>query len=228
MLELEEVMTNENGGTMQLRKKLSLIQSRIKAPKNLKNSFGGYMYRNAEGILEAFKPFEKEYNVCLTIADEIVEIGGRVYVKATATIYDTESNETISNTAYAREPESKKGTDESQLTGSTSSYARKYCLNGLLLLDDTKDADTDEYTARARGLTKEDFEAQKKDNEGTAAMADAPIDKTRWSILQKEAKKKGVTGQMILDYYNLDKASDITYGLERQIIADLDKIAKAS
>lgn len=227
MLELEEVM--EVGGTTRsLREKLSLIQYALKAPKNLRNSFGNYNYRNAEGILEAFKPYEASQKVFLTVGDEIVEVGGRIYVKATATIYDVESNASISNSAYAREAETKKGMDESQITGTASSYARKYALNGLFLLDDTKDADTDEYTARAKGLTKEDFEAQKKDNEDTAAMADAPIDKTRWSILQKEAKKKGVTGQMILDYYNLEKASDITYGLERQIIADLDKIAKAS
>lgn len=117
----------------------------MKAPKNLTNKFGGYQYRNAEGILEAFKPYEKELNVALVVADEIVNIGERYYVKATATFFDIESGESISNTAYARESENKKGMDESQITGATSSYARKYALNGLFLLDDTKDADTDEY-----------------------------------------------------------------------------------
>ena len=133
--------------------KLLAIQAELKAPKNLYNKFGGYNYRNAEGILEAVKPLLKKYGATLIISDEIVEVGGRIYVKATAMLKDSEGKETdsllslggIYSTAYAREPESKKGMDESQITGSTSSYARKYALNGLFLLDDTKDADTDEY-----------------------------------------------------------------------------------
>lgn len=132
--------------------KLLAIQAELKAPKNLYNKFGGYNYRNAEGILEAVKPLLKKYGATLIISDEIVEVGGRIYVKATAILRDVDSavpdipeGKGVGVTAYAREPESKKGMDESQITGSTSSYARKYALNGLFLLDDTKDADTDEY-----------------------------------------------------------------------------------
>ena len=131
--------------TLSLREKLMQIQVELKAPKNLYNSFGKYYYRNAEGIQEALKPMEKTYGVSVTLSDEIVEVGGRVYVKATATIMDTNTNEFLFVTAYAREAADKKGMDDSQVTGATSSYARKYALNGLFLLDDTKDTDTEEY-----------------------------------------------------------------------------------
>ena len=130
---------------MNIREKLAAIQSELKAPKNLYNSFGKYSYRNAEGICEAFKPYGKKYGLSLVLSDDVVEIGGRVYVMATATLYDTESPDSIGVSAYAREAETKKGMDDSQVTGATSSYARKYALIGLFLLDDTKDPDTDEY-----------------------------------------------------------------------------------
>lgn len=127
--------------------KLAHVQQEMKAPKNLYNSFGKYKYRNAEGILEAFKPYAAKYSLALIVGDEVVEIGGRVYVKATAALYDTETAALVaSNSAYAREDAEKKGMDGAQITGTASSYARKYALNGLFLLDDTKDPDTDEYT----------------------------------------------------------------------------------
>lgn len=130
---------------MDFLEKLQKIQFEMKAPKNLYNSYGKYNYRNAEGILEAFKPYGEKYKVVLTVSDEIVERGDRVYVKADAMLTDCESGKFITNSAFAREAEEKKGMDESQITGTASSYARKYALNGLFLLDDTKDADTDEY-----------------------------------------------------------------------------------
>lgn len=130
---------------MTIYDKLAKIQREIKAPKNLKNTFGGYMYRNAEGILEAFKPFSERCDVSLVLSDEVVQVGERYYIKATATIVDVETGSSVSVSAYARESFDKKGMDDSQITGTASSYARKYALNGLLLLDDTKDADTDEY-----------------------------------------------------------------------------------
>lgn len=130
---------------MTLTEKLSSIQQKMKASKNKYNSFGNYKYRNAEDILEAFKPFEAAYKVAVTITDDIVDVGNRIYVKAVVTLHDCEADQSISVSAYAREAESKKGMDDSQITGTASSYARKYALSGLLLLDDTKDADTDEY-----------------------------------------------------------------------------------
>jgi hypothetical protein len=117
---------------------LNKIQKELKAPKGQVNKFGNYRYRSCEDILEAVKPLLGE--AVLTISDEIVQIGDRYYVKATATI--KEGDESVSSVAFAREGLEKKGMDVSQITGSTSSYARKYALNGLLLIDDTKDADT--------------------------------------------------------------------------------------
>jgi hypothetical protein len=119
--------------------KLQQIQTELVAPKNLENKFGNYRYRSAEGILEALKPHLEKHQAVLTLCDEMVEVGGRVYVKADAAFYA--DGEMICVSAYAREPESKKGMDEAQVTGATSSYARKYALNGLFCIDDTKDAD---------------------------------------------------------------------------------------
>lgn len=119
---------------------LSSIQVELKAPKGQYNNFGKYPYRSLEDITEGIKPLLKEHNVSLIISDEIVDVGGRIYVKATASIVDSKG-ESVSSTGFAREEESKKGMDSSQLTGSTSSYARKYACNGLLAIDDTKDAD---------------------------------------------------------------------------------------
>lgn len=121
--------------------KLTDIQKRLKAPKSNFNSFGKYNYRSCEDILEAVKPLLDDCT--LYLSDEVVEIGGRIYVKATATFSDGKTEVKVS--AFAREADSKKGMDESQVTGTASSYARKYALNGLFLIDDTKDADTDEY-----------------------------------------------------------------------------------
>lgn len=130
---------------MSVYEKLSKVQSELKAPKGQYNSFGKYKYRSCEDILEAVKPLNAKHGVVLTVGDEVVEISNRFYVKATAVFVDIESGEKIINTALAREDDSKKGMDGSQITGTASSYARKHCLNGLYCIDDTKDADTDEY-----------------------------------------------------------------------------------
>jgi essential recombination function protein len=137
---------------MKLHEKLLAIQTKLKAPKGQYNSFGKYSYRSAEDILEAVKPLNAEQGVLLTITDEIKEIGGRVYVVATATVSD--GTDTLQVSAFAREPENKKGMDESQITGATSSYARKYALNGLYAIDDNKDADTDEHKQQQDNASK--------------------------------------------------------------------------
>ena len=131
-------------------KELVNIQGRLKAPKNQTNKFGGYRYRSAEDILEALKPILVDNDCFLTISDEIVEIAGRFYVKATATLTNSEGVQ-ISTIAYAREEETKNGADASQITGSASSYARKYALNGLFCIDDTKDADATNTHGAERG-----------------------------------------------------------------------------
>lgn len=122
--------------------KLNKIQVELKAPKGQFNKFGNYKYRNSEDILEALKPLLGKYKAAINITDEIILIGDRYYIKATASLYDIESGMFIDSVAFAREEENKKGMDSSQITGSASSYARKYALNGLLAIDDTKDSDS--------------------------------------------------------------------------------------
>lgn len=124
---------------MGLYEKLGAIQAALKAPKGQENRFGGYRYRSCEDILEAVKPLLAENGIVLVISDEMVMVGERYYVRATATVID--GDQFFSTEAYAREPESRKGMDEAQVTGSSSSYARKYALNGLFCIDDTKDPD---------------------------------------------------------------------------------------
>lgn len=132
----EEISFNE---------KLLEIQAKLKAPKGQFNKFGKYNYRSQEDILEAVKPLNKEYGLVLYLRDEPVLIGEWHYIKATAILQDVNSGNFIDVSSYAREPLNKKGMDESQITGTASSYARKYALNGLYLIDDTKDADTNEH-----------------------------------------------------------------------------------
>ncbi len=128
-----------------LQQRLIKAQTELRAPKNQRNTFAGFNYRSAEDILEAVKPVNAANNLLLTIYDEPIMLGDRVYIKATAEVSCDVSDESIKVTAYAREPLNKPKMDESQVTGSASSYARKYALNGLYLIDDTKDADTDEH-----------------------------------------------------------------------------------
>lgn len=126
---------------MEIRKKLLAIQSELKAPKNQVNNFGHYNYRSCEDILEALKPLLEKNKCTMAICDEILMIGDRFYVKATVYLRDVETTEEVFTSAFAREELDKKGMDGSQITGASSSYARKYALNGLFLIDDTKDSD---------------------------------------------------------------------------------------
>ena len=132
--------------------RFGLAQAELKAPKNQYNSFGKYSYRSCEDILEAAKPVCAKYGLLLTVSDEAVQIGDRYYIKATAALYDAQggSDEVMSATAYAREALDKKGMDDSQITGTASSYARKYALNGLFCIDDTKDPDTADNTSSGK------------------------------------------------------------------------------
>lgn len=124
---------------------LMAVQAELKAPKNQHNSFGKYDYRSAEDIIEAVKPLLKDNGLFLNMSDDIVLIGDRYYVKATVKVVDVVTGESVQTSALAREASQKKGMDESQVTGTASSYARKYALNGLFAIDDNRDADTDEY-----------------------------------------------------------------------------------
>jgi len=133
--------TDTKKDKMNIQQKLQLIQAELKAPKGQTNKFGGYRYRSCEDILTALKPLMSKYECALVITDNIVEVGGRVYVNATASLGDTLSGDFLNANGFAREAETKKGMDDAQITGSASSYARKYALNGLFAIDDTKDPD---------------------------------------------------------------------------------------
>ena len=131
---------------LSLVQKVVLVQDELKAPKGQFNKFGNYKYRSCEDIVESVKPILKKYNIMLNLSDEMVLIGERYYIKAVAGL--TDGTDVIQSVAYAREPQELKGMSESQITGTASSYARKYALNGLLAIDDTKDPDTDEFATQ--------------------------------------------------------------------------------
>ena len=186
-------------------KELVEIQGRLKAPKNQMNKFGGYRYRSCEDILEAVKPLLKERDCQLVLADEIVCLANRFYVKATATLVSA-SGESVSVSAFAREAETKKGMDEAQITGTASSYARKYALNGLFLIDDAKDADTEEYSgsapakkaqpAPAQPWTKEQVEEMKRWSDGTFAKEE--LDKFKRDVASGD--KQALYSAMSAEY----------------------------
>ena len=138
---------------------LSAVQRELKAPKGQRNSYGGYNYRSCEDILEAVKPLTTKFGLILVVSDEIEQVGERYYIKATATLSDS-TGSYVSNTAYAREELTRKGMDASQITGAASSYARKYALNGLFAIDDTKDADATNKGQDEPKQTKEPTKAQ--------------------------------------------------------------------
>lgn len=201
---------------MNITEKLLAIQQELKAPKGQYNSFGKYNYRSCEDILEAVKPICNKYKAVLTISDELVLVGDRFYIKATAKLIDTEypvgmdisekhlntgkvvldKYNSIENIAYAREDDTKKGMDGSQITGTASSYARKYALNGLFCIDDTKDADTDEY----KKLTEN--------------KPDPKVDKKTIDLILKLATKyaeikKGNADELLKYYLNNNKVKAI-------------------
>jgi hypothetical protein len=189
---------------------LKKIQAELKAPKGQFNNFGKYNYRSAEDILEAVKPLLSKYDALLTLSDEVVEIGGRVYVKATAAITDNEGA-SLYITAYAREAEKKSGMDDSQITGTASSYARKYALNGLYLIDDTKDADTDAYTEQTKAAEKR-----------TASKVSANKVKEINELI--EATESNI-GKMLV-FFKVSKIEDMTADQAEKCIQMLEKKKK--
>lgn len=196
----------ETERTPTLPAKLVNIQAELKAPKGQYNSFGGYKYRSCEDILEAVKPLLRTFGLYITISDSIEEVGGKVYVKATATISDGDNQ--ISTTAYAREAETKKGMDDSQVTGTASSYARKYALNGLFAIDDTKDADATNTHGKGQN------EAQALDNKPATSQQLEKIKKTVENIAA------------LLAYYKVDRLEDLTYGQARDAISRKERASR--
>ena len=188
--------------------KLIEVQSKLKAPKSQFNKFGNYAYRNCEDILEALKPILNQVKAVINISDEVVLIGERYYIKATVKFIDGETGDVIEASAMAREEESKKGMDSSQLTGSTSSYARKYALNGLFAIDDTKDSDT----TNTHG----------KDNVTTLSEAQL---KRMYAIGYKAGFNKETIDLNIKKKYNKE-AKDMTKAEYDNVVDGLEKIIK--
>lgn len=201
---------------MNLVEKLSAIQVELNAPKNQYNSFGKYNYRSCEDILEGLKPLLKKYKVALTITDKVElvssayagNVENRYYIVATATLYDCESEQVISNSAYAREEQEKKGMDSAQVSGATSSYARKYALNGLFCIDDNKDPDTDSY--KVESDNKANFQKKKAVEAETPkpSVSDVlPISQDNLALLSKQDEK---VIKFIYSKFNVDNLNQLT------------------
>lgn len=180
---------------MSVYEKLAAVQRELKAPKGQFNSFGKYKYRSCEDILEALKPVLSKNGCAVVLSDSVEHVGDRFYICATATITDYETHEQVHNTAFAREDTDKKGMDGSQITGTASSYARKYALNGLFLIDDTKDADTDAYHEQTTG-------EQRKEEPKIAAATAKANDVKR--LLVKVTGDKQVAAQVWNEQYKQD------------------------
>lgn len=184
---------------MSVYEKLAAVQRELKAPKGQFNSFGKYKYRSCEDILEALKPVLSKNGCAVVLSDSVEQVGDRFYICATATITDYETHEQVHNTAFAREDTDKKGMDGSQITGTASSYARKHALNGLFLIDDTKDADTDAYHEQTTG--------EKHKEEPKIAAATAKANEVK-KLLVKISGDKTIAQQVWNEQYKQD-AGDI-------------------
>lgn len=195
-------------GKMEVYQKLLAVQSELKAPKNLYNIFGKYYYRNAESILEAAKPLLKQVGAVLVVTDTIEAVGNRIYVRATAVFTDTESMEQVSCSACAREEETKKGMDASQITGSASSYARKYALNGLFCLDDTKDADAlpQDNSQRTQGRSSSQEVSGNKKSAGKTVRESKEV---LVKEVLEEILRTRKSSRYFLDLYQVEKFADM-------------------
>lgn len=195
------------------------IQSELKAPKNNFNSFGNYKYRSCEDIVEALKPILKQQKATLIISDTIELIGDRFYLKATATLMDIENGGQLSASAYAREEESKKGMDASQLTGSVSSYARKYALNGLFCIDDTKDSDS---------LNKHDTETTESPKSSPRQTQNQGISEAQVKRLCAIAKGKKISVETVkrkvLEEYKKTNISDLSKTEYDELVNRIEKV----
>ena len=201
-------------------KELIAIQDELKAPKNKYNSFGEYHYRDLDGILEAAKPICKKHGALLTISDTIKNVGGWNYVEATARI--TNGSETVEVYASARETGEKKKLDSSQLTGTASSYARKYALNGLFLIDDTKDADTDEYKRQ-----QDEKKAEAKDAKETEAARKKKITPAQKGLVVDMMQELSIKPQDVLNHFKISTIDEMVLPQLKQFLDNCEKKRKA-
>ena len=189
---------------LSIREKLSFVQTSLAAPKSQYNGFGKYNYRNCEDILEALKPHLKKLECCVKLEDEIVLVGDRYYVKATAFFIDNKTDQYMTTQAFARESETKKGMDDSQVTGATSSYARKYALNGLFAIDDTKDADNFDNSKKDSSPPKQSAKVNAKIETPILTICPSQIKE-----LKEEFVRTGVKESVILSTFNISKIEEM-------------------
>ncbi len=188
---------------MNVYEKLAAVQTELKAPKSQRNTFGDFNYRSCEDILEALKPLLHKAGALVTISDEIVNIAGRFYVKATARFHDLEEEGAVEVTAYAREPESRVKMDDAQTTGSSSSYARKYALNGLFCIDDTKDPDATNTGQQEKGRTAA--------GRGTKRTGEPEkVQQSHINTIRAEIRRTGAMEKAVCYQYKIRRLEDMT------------------
>lgn len=218
---------------MNIYEKLMHVQQHLKAPKNQYNDFGSFYYRNCEDIQEALKPVMAEVKAVLLLHDDIIMLGSRYYIKATASFLDTESGEHIDNVAYAREAEEKSKMDMAQITGSCSSYARKYALNGLFCIDDAKDPDATN-NGQNKGNNKTAATQKDKPSSGTAATSKESGIKTsstksvtssQIKNIRAELVRTGAQETSVLNRYSLNRIEDMTAEQYKKAMDILQKMA---
>jgi len=217
---------------MSIYEKLGKIQSQLKAPKNQYNAFGKYSYRSCEDILEALKPLLAETKTILTIADDIVQITDRYYIKATATLVDIETGKKIETSALAREEENKKGMDASQITGSASSYARKYALNGLFCIDDTKDSDAINTHGKGNTTQGEISPSTKQNNNVRNDFKNKPATQKQLNLIFKLCNDNNIDKEtakgLLKEQYGVEGTKGLTKDQASQFIEYLQNYENAA
>lgn len=211
----------KNMTTTNIATKLLEIQTELKAPKGQYNKFGNFNYRSAEDIIEAVKPICAKHGVLLTLRDELNHVGERYYIRAIARLTDCESAEYIETCAFAREAATKSGMDESQLTGSTSSYARKYALNGLFAIDDTKDADTDEFGAiTGKGQSAKAKETTSRGGKKTSKSEPVTSGLSYREKVMIAGEERGLSAKALAEKYGLTR--ETTEERFKEVLKDLE------
>lgn len=207
---------------MTIYEKLSAVQQELKAPKNRRNTFGKYNYRSCEDILEAVKPILAKHKATILITDDISEVGGKVYIQATVRFVDLQVNgDMITVNAFARESVEKKGMDDAQITGTSSSYARKYALNGLFLIDDVKDPDSDEYKEEAEQKSKASAKKPKD------SVLDEYVNAGQLETLNMLLKKAEITEDKFREIYNIATMPEFPANKYEDAVKKLEAAIKA-
>lgn len=207
---------------MTIYEKLSAVQQELKAPKNRRNTFGKYNYRSCEDILEAVKPILAKHEATILITDDISEVGGKVYIQATVRFVDLRVNgDMITVNAFARESVDKKGMDDAQITGTSSSYARKYALNGLFLIDDVKDPDSDEYKEETDQKIKASTKKPKD------SVLDEYVNAGQLETLNMLLKKAEITEDKFREIYNIATMPEFPANKYEDAVKKLEAAIKA-